>query len=450
MPSVKKRFRGDQFIIIFPIKSYNESIAEEIVDQTKALGAEIRILMGGMRTEEEMCLLLKTSTSLDFRGEEKLKCNSVIPSSIEKIENRDIGLQNEISNIKKYSDFHEHINAYKNSNAVVRTEKGGFMAQDMSKNPNFDPEKETKFGRGHRRVIEKKNEKNVVVGFTFVPFRDYTPEWASDIYGYDTFKEALSNIYPYTISDVKILEEIYMQRPVIPPTMHMEPTRWQSVVYKITDRPIPVGGKKQREFHCISDFSGEKGKSMLADFIEYMRGEDTIILSSLGSIKDLIHSVKRSILLNSRIKNIIIDIPKQIVDTRRQNYGFHILDDADNEGDIYKFAEMCANGRFTSTKYESCNFRVPAGGMNVIFFTNSMPFIPASTLSRWHLYVIKDMNDFIIEDLTYPSDRAPITTMKETAQWYLSIPEFREYLKLQKIPIYDFDKESKPFKHNID
>lgn len=449
MPSEKKRIRGDQIILVYPSDKY-ELIAKGVVDQTRSLGAEIKILMYAVNHEKEMVVIVKTSSGLDFRGEEKYKIKDFLPLSIDKIERKDQGLSDAIKELKTLDNFTEHINSYSKSVNIVKSEEGGYMSRDMTINPNFDTVKETKFGKGHRRVNPITDQKGKTIGFKFIPFKDYTPIWASDIFGYDTFQEALDNIYPYTVSDVKILEEIYMMRPITPPTMHMELTYWQQVAYKITEKPIPTGGIKQREYHWFTDFSGEKGKSMLTDFIEYMRGEDTIIVSSLGQIKDLIHSVKRPILLNSRVKNVVIDIPKQIIDTKRQNFGFHILDDAVNDGDIFKFAEMCANGRFTSLKYESCCFRVPQGGLNVIFFSNSLPFIPASSWSRWHLYIIKDMNDLIIENLTYPEDRPPITNMKETLDWYMSIPAFREYLKLQKISTNFYDNPKPRFCSGID
>lgn len=449
MPSTKKRYRGDQFTLKYRVKKYDESIALGVVDQTEAQSVEVKLLFSGMK-DGEMVVILKTSTGLDFRGEEKFISNGIIPSSIEKVERRDIGLNSAISELQEFENFKEHINNYSKNVKIIKSEIGGFMSRDMASNSKFDTCIETKFGRGHRRVSPIIDAKGKTTGFKFVPFKDYSPIWASDIFGYDTFEEALSNIYPYTVSDIKILEDIYMMKPVVPPTMHMELTEWQKVAYEITEKPIPIGGAKQREYHFFSDFSGEKGKSMLTDFIEYMRGEDTVVMSGLGALKDLIHSVKRRILLNSRIKNIVIDIPKQTIDTRRQNYGFHILDDASNEGDIYKFAEMCADGRFTSLKYESCCFRVPQGGLNVIFFSNSMPFIPASTLSRWHLYVIKDKESLIINDLTYPPERAPITTMKETLDWYMSIPKFREYLALQRISTDFYDKPNPKPRSGID
>lgn len=44
MPSVKKRFRGDQFLITYPKIDNENSVQEIVAGQTRALGGEIRYL----------------------------------------------------------------------------------------------------------------------------------------------------------------------------------------------------------------------------------------------------------------------------------------------------------------------------------------------------------------------------------------------------------------------
>lgn len=433
MPSKLKRHRGDQFLIIYP--SIDDSLTQGVVDQTAAEGSVLSIHMSA-RPAGETHVIIKTLIDLDFRGEEKYSVGEIVPKSITKIEARNDGLKREIEKLKGYPGFLEHTNKFrKDSSQIVRSEEGAFMSTDMTTNPNFDTTKETKFGVGHRRVFPIKCQKTgKITGYRFMPFRDYTPECASDIFGYDTFEDVLKNVYPYTISERKVLEEMYMSRPIIPPIVDMIPSEWQEVACEIADQELPKKGIKQRKYHWFADLEGDNGKSMLTDYFEYIRGDDTLIVGSIGDLKDLIHSVKGPLLKNGKIKNVVIDIPKQVIDTKRQNFGFHILDDHKHDGAIFHFAEMCVNGRFTSLKYESCNFRVPQGGLNVIILSNSVPFIPAASPDRWHIYIIRNKQSLMIKDWTFDKEKEPkITTMRETLDWYMSNPKFVEYLHEQKI-----------------
>ena len=68
---------------------------------------------------------------------------------------------------------------------------------------------------GYRRV-EKIIKFGKHIGYYFIPFSEYLPQWASDIFGYDSFEEALEDIYPYQIKEIKAIKDLYATRPKMP------------------------------------------------------------------------------------------------------------------------------------------------------------------------------------------------------------------------------------------
>ena len=62
-------------------------------------------------------------------------------------------------------------------------------------------------------------------------------------------------------------------------------------------------------------------------------------------------------------------------------------------------------------------------------FANSVPLITATSLDRWRINVIKDMNSLFIKDLRYDDSLPRITTRSKVIDFYLSSPQFVEYLR---------------------
>lgn len=171
-------------------------------------------------------------------------------------------------------------------------------------------------------------------------------------------------------------------------------TEWQTgVIEEILDSPIDYE-TQEREFHWFADFVGKVGKSMLVKHIQATR-DDTLVISSTGKMSDLVCSVRESLLSNSKIKNIILDFPRDKPSERLSDIDFEIMDDAKHDGDTLKFMESCVNGRFTSLKYESENFTIEHG-LRVVVFANSLPLITATSLDRWRINIIGDMNKLLL------------------------------------------------------
>lgn len=362
-------------------------------------------------------------SDLYFRGEEKFTTkDGIVPLEISFLRGKDQGLFKEIKSLKGKV----WIDSYIFEQPVVqRDEDGGYMFTRMRSNPKFDASQETRFGRGYRRV-EKIYRNGTHIGYEFIPFDDYTDEWASDIHGYDSFEEVLKAVYPLRQREKRSLKEMYMGRPRKLPGSSMVLTPWQERVIEILDLPIDYDAQ-EREFYWFADFVGKVGKSMLVKHIQATR-EDTLVISSTGKMSDLVCSVKEPLLSNSKIKNIVLDFPRDIPLERLADVDFEIMDDAKHNGDTLKFMESCVNGRFTSLKYVSDNFPIEHG-LRVIVFANSVPLITATSLDRWRINVIKDMNSLFIKDLRYDDSLPRITTRSKVIDFYLSSPQFVEYLR---------------------
>lgn len=412
----RRRYRGDQFLLTYKVDVSKDSVLETVAGQTRVLGAELKILLSTSTT-----ILIKTTTPLDFRGEHHFIIKKNLPE-IELIKGKDRGLTQKLAEMRKDKHTSYIDNYTEPGTKILRQEAGGYMSRIIANKSEFDPVTQTKFGTGHRRTIVTRDKDQKITGYKLIPFREYTPEWASDIYGYDSFEDALKDIYPYQIQDLRILKEMYMSRPRSFTSSKMVPTYWQRKVLEILDIP-PNYDAQKREFYWFIDFVGGVGKSMLINYIQSTR-DDCLVISSLGKMADLVMSVKEPLMLSSKINNIILDIPREIIE---DDVSYDTLDDRRNNGELYKFMESCTNGRLTSTKYESANLEI-GRGLNVVVLTNSLPLITATSLDRWRIYLIKDQNDLQIEDLRY-TDKARISTKREALEFFMKEPRFIEYLE---------------------
>lgn len=437
MPSKEKRYRGSQYVITYPVDIPFDSVFEVIQGNIKASESELKVLIITSNR-----VLLKTSTGLNFYGETSFIVKENKPT-IELIPGKDKGLFDKIFEFKgdpSHKVIHED---YRDQTKTIKMdEESGHMFTRMRTNPDFDPTTCTKFGRGYRRVEPIKGF-NKIVGWKFVPFSDYGPVWASDIYGYDSFEDALEDIYPYQIKEIKALKELYAARPRITRTSSMVLTPWQKYLESILDEPT-IYGEQQRNFFWFADFVGLVGKSMLVKHMKTVR-DDTIFISMTGKMSDLIYSVKDRLDSSSKIKNIIFDLPREIPEDKMRDSVFNLFGDAKFDTETIKFMEICANGEFTSTKYESAMFDLDHG-LRVIVLSNSLPLLPASSLDRWRINLIKDMHDLQVKDLRCHEHFPRITTRKDTVKFYLSQPAIVEYMEKNGFRT----EEPKPFVHKID
>jgi hypothetical protein len=421
MASMEKRHRGSQFIIEFPKDVTEESVREVVACKTKGLGAELKYFIIGINK-----CVIKVSSELDFRGETRFIVEKVLPS-ITAIKNKDLGLIKEIKKIKSEStNFRVVIDIYNiKPEKILQDEESGHMFTTIKTNTAFDESVSTKFGRGHRRV-EALYTNGRHVGYKFVPFGDYSPQWASDIFGYDSFEDALKDIYPYQCKEIKILKELYDSRPRTMYQSTITLSEWQSKVENILNTPIDHE-EQLRDFYWFADLKGKVGKSTLVKHVISNR-DDTLVISASGKMSDLIRSVKGNLISSTKIKNLILDIPKEIVDEKKTDIDFHIFDDARHEGDTFKFMESCANGRFASFKYDSSNFEL-GYGLRVIVLSNSLPLITATSLDRWHINLIENRDRLKIDDLRYDDSFVRIKTRDQVIDFYLSQPLFIKYLQ---------------------
>lgn len=428
MPSVKKRFRGDQFFLAYPSANVNEnSVQETVAGQTRVLGTELRYLLTATRADKVFCVF-KTSSDLYFRGEEKFATkNKILPLELTFIKGKDQGL---FAEIKALQDGKVWVDSYAvaERSPIKKDEEGGYMFKTIKSNPNFDAKKETRFGRGFRRVERLFDSKGAVAGFQFISFDDYTDEWASDIHGYDSFEDVLKSVYPLRQREKKALKEMYISRPRKLAGSSMILTPWQEKVITILDSPIKYD-EQERYYHWFGDFKGRVGKSMLVKYIQATR-DDTLVVSSTGKMSDLVYSVREQLLSNSRIKNIVFDLPRDLPSDKYMfisDVDFQIMDDAKHDGETLKFMESCVNGKFTSLKYVSENFSLDYG-LKVIVFANSVPLITATSLDRWKINIIKDVDNLCIEDMTYSDSLPTIKTRNKVIDFYMAQPQFVEYL----------------------
>jgi hypothetical protein len=156
--------------------------------------------------------VIKLLTPKGFNGEKKFTVDGIVPK-INVIRGGDKRLFELIESIKLSDPTHIiPINKYASkSDIVMRDEKGGYMFDTMQYDPNFDP-KQTTFGRGHRRVAAIRSG-GKIIGYRFKPFKQYTEEWASEIFGYNSFDAARRSVYPLQNGELKQLEALYNLRP---------------------------------------------------------------------------------------------------------------------------------------------------------------------------------------------------------------------------------------------
>lgn len=444
MPSKEKRYRGDQFLLEW--NSELSNIPFFVIEKITSQEAEINYLIANITSHQTSCIL-RTSTGLDFYGEKDFIVEGISPKIVF-IRGKDKGFQKELSDFKsKYPNAKIAVDKFKQDDSrapIVRDEDNGFIFTKIRTDPNFDPTKSTRFGRGYRRV-EKIIKFGKHIGYYFIPFSEYLPQWASDIFGYDSFEEALEDIYPYQIKEIKAIKDLYATRPKNAFYSSMVLTNWQEYLEEILNEPINYDSQ-ERHFYWFADFVGKVGKSMLVKHILSTRN-DTLVISSTGKMSDLVCSIKEDITSSTRIKNIVLDIPREQIDDKHTDISFHLFDDSKHDGDTLKFMEACVNGNFTSIKYESQNFHIDYC-LKVIVLSNSLPLITASSLDRWRINIIKDQNDLFIKDWKYNDDLPRITSRLDTIKFYLSNPKFIEYLKSHG---FKTDRSPRPdeFKHQI-
>lgn len=421
MPSKEKKHVGDQFLLKYSEKVPTDELIKVVTCQVDTRGAEIKYFIVALD-----CCIFKISSSISFYGESFFTIDKDKPT-IEYIRGRDKGLFAQIDKFKlENQDFKITVDRYNQKPVVVKKdEEGGHMFIKMRNDPNFNTEKCTKFGRGYRRV-EPIYRMTKIQGYRFIPFSDYTPEWAADIYGYDSFEDALEDIYPYQSKEIKQLRDLYLSRPRRMITSSMVPTEWQQCILDILDRPIKYD-EQERDFHWFSDFKGKVGKSMLTKHILATR-DDTLIISLTGKISDLIFSIKETLLTSTKIKNVLLDLPREMPEDTIKDNIFTLFGEKRFEDETLKFMESCANGMFSSTKYESANFHLEHG-LKVVVLTNSLPLLPAASLDRWHIYLINDYKTLRIKDLGCEDFRPRIATREDTISFYLSQSELIAYMK---------------------
>lgn len=423
MPSKQKRYRGDQFLLEYDNKTPSDLVEKIVACQTRSLGAELKCFV--IATDiASLKAVVKLSTPMDFRGESLFKVDTFIPS-IKLIRGKDEGLFKEVDALKS-KNGRVIVDTYRKKTEIpiVKDEEGGYIFIRMREDPFFDAEKSTKFGRGYRRV-DKIYKFGNHVGYRFIPFSDYPPQWASDIHGYDSFEDALEDIYPYQSKEIKAIKELYLTRPRTFIHSSMVLTPWQEYVEEILDQP-PKYDEQERTFHWFTDLVGRVGKSMLTRHIEATR-DDTLVITTTGKMSDLIYCIKDRVDANSKIKNIVFDISRDKTEPKYSDVDFHVFDDADNKGDTIKFMEGCVNGRFTNLKYEGKD--VPLDhGLKVIVFSNSFPLLTSSSLDRWSVNLIKDMHSLQLKELRYSDSLPRITNRTQVLDFYFKQPEIVEYL----------------------
>lgn len=186
------------------------------------------------------------------------------------------------------------------------------------------------------------------------------------VQGCATLEQAF--MYAEKPSDIMAIKTVFESKasqeyvPEVP-----EPLPWQQKLIKEVEYRLPASQKCRKIKFCV-DTKGGIGKSVLADILEVTYGDQAKVFT-VGSSRDVSCELAG---IQKRGK----PLPRIVVLDLARSY---------KERDVYGLIESMANGRITSTKFQTTTLRWKVD--HVVVFANFMPDVSDETLSedRWDI-----------------------------------------------------------------
>lgn len=132
----------------------------------------------------------------------------------------------------------------------------------------------------------------------------------------------------------------------------------------------------KRRINWIFDKKGNTGKTLFCDKYEVDNLHTTLVVSAIGSLRDIADVIRNWMTSGNVPRTIIFDLPRTLAD----------------RDSIYTLLESIKNGRLTCTKYAGTTLRFARP--HVIVFANWLPKTALVSLDRWSIKEIK--NDKLI------------------------------------------------------
>jgi hypothetical protein len=126
----------------------------------------------------------------------------------------------------------------------------------------------------------------------------------------------------------------------------------------------------KRQINWIFDTLGNTGKTLFCDKYEVDNLHDALVISAVGSLRDIADVIRNWMTSGNNPRTIIFDLPRTIAE----------------RDSIYTLLESIKNGRLTCTKYSGAVLRFERP--HIIVFANWTPKMDLISKDRWNIQQI--------------------------------------------------------------